>query len=110
MARNKHYNEAQLTEWSVRTMQNVVMLVSDRVYKRIPQFWFLIGALFLLLGMSAGPDVSLFPAYLLFGFLCIARSIWIYQARWRYHNKNQVSVMRSTMIIDHTKLHESDET
>lgn len=91
-------------------MQNGFMLLSDRVYKRIPQFWFLIGALFLLLGLSAGPDVSLFPAYLLFGFLSIARSVWIYQARWRYHNKNQVSVMRSTMIIDHAKLHESDET
>ena len=86
------------------------MLVSDRVYKRIPQFWFLIGALFLLLGLSAGREVSLFPAYLLFGFLSIARSIWIYQARWRYHNKNQVSVMRSTMVIDRAKLHSSDET
>ncbi|MGB5630517.1 MAG: hypothetical protein WBM57_14200 [Woeseiaceae bacterium] len=86
------------------------MLVSDRVYKRIPQFWFLIGTLFLLLGLSAGPEVRLFPAYLLFGFLSIARSIWIYQARWRYHNTNQVSIMRSTMIIDHSKLHGSDKT
>lgn len=86
------------------------MLVSDRVYKRIPQFWLLIGTLFLLLGLSAGPEVRLFPAYLLFGLLSIARSIWIYQARWRYHNKNQVSIMRSTMIIDHSKLHGSDKT
>lgn len=91
-------------------MHNVFMLVSDRVYKRIPQFWLLIGVLFLFFGLSVGPDVSLFPAYLLFGFLSIARGIWIYQARWRYHNKNQVSIMRSTMIIDHDKLRGSDET
>lgn len=94
----------------IRPTHNADMLVSDRVYKRIPQFWFLIGALFLLLGLAAGREVSLFPAYLLFGFLSIARSIWIYQARWRYHNKNQVSVMRSTMVIDRAKLHSSDET
>jgi len=86
------------------------MLVSDRVYKRIPQFWLLIGVLFLLLGLSAGAAVSLFPAYIALGLLCIARSIWIYQARWRYHNKNQVSVMRSTMIIDRDKLHGSKKT
>ena len=86
------------------------MLVSDRVYKRIPQFWLLIGVLFLFLGLSAGSEVVFFPAYLLFGALSIARGIWIYQARWRYHNKNQVSMMRSTMIIDHAKLHESDKT
>lgn len=85
------------------------MLVPDRIYKRIPQFWIVIGVLFLLLGLSAGTEVALFPAYLGFGFLSIARSIWIYQARWRYHNKNKVSVMRSTMIIDRTKLHESDD-
>lgn len=84
------------------------MLVSDRIYKRIPQFWLLIGALFLFLGLSAGTEIVFFPAYLAFGILSIARGIWIYQARWRYHNKNKVSVMRSTMIIDRDKLHESD--
>ena len=86
------------------------MLVSDRIYKRIQQLWFVIGVLFLLLGLSAGPEVVFFPAYLAFGLLSIARSIWIYQARWRYHNKNQVSIMRSTMIVDREKLHNSDET
>ncbi len=90
-------------------MHNAHMLLSDRVYKRIPQFWLLIGVLFLLLGMSAGTEVSLFPAYLAIGLLCVARSIWIYQARWRYHNKNQVSIMRSTMIIDHEKLNGSKD-
>ena len=85
------------------------MLVPDRIYKRIPQFWIVIGVLFLLLGLSAGTEVVFFPAYIAFGLLSISRGIWIYQARWRYHNKNQVSVMRSTMIIDHAKLRESDE-
>ncbi len=91
-------------------MHNSLMLLSDRMYKRIPQFWFLIGVLFLFLGMSAGAEVSFFAAYLVLGVLCIARSIWIYQARWRYHNKNQVSIMRSTMIIDHKKLHGSKDS
>ena len=90
-------------------MHNTAMLVSDRVYKRIPQFWLLIGVLFLLLGISAGAEVSLFPAYLAIGLLCVARSIWIYQARRHYHKKNQVSIIRSTMIIDHKKLHGSKD-
>ena len=86
------------------------MLVSDSVYKRIPQFWMLIGILFLLFGASAGTEVDFLPAYLVLGVLCVARSVWIYQARWQYHRKNQVSIMHSTMIIDRESLHRSKDT
>jgi len=64
----------------------------------------LIGILFLLFGLVVGSTYTLFPAYIGFGVLCIARSIWIYQARWQYHRKNEMRIMHSTQIIDRNKL------
>ena len=66
------------------------MLLSDTAYKRVPQFWMVIGVLFLLFGLSAGRSVEFFPAYIALGVLCVTRSIWIYQARWRYHKRNEL--------------------
>lgn len=86
------------------------MLLSDGIYKRVPLFWMIIGILFLLLGMSAGPSFSMFPAYLALGVLCVSRSIWIYQARWRHHRRNQVNILRSTQIIDRKSLPPSRES
>ncbi len=70
----------------------------------------LIGILFLLLGASAGSAVDFLPAYLALGVLCIARGIWIYQARWQYHRRNEMKVMRSTQIIDRANLGDPDKT
>lgn len=76
------------------------MLLSDRVYRRVPQYWMLIGIAFLLLGLIVGSSYALFPAYLGFGILCIGRSVWIYQARWKHHHKNEMKILRSTQVID----------
>ena len=100
-------NVRQVTEFSPPTPENTRMLLSDGVYKRVPLFWTVIGILFLFLGLSAGSGLSLFPAYLALGTLCIARGIWIYQARWRHHHKNQVNILRSTQIIDRKSLPQS---
>ena len=86
------------------------MLLSDGVYKRVPLFWMVIGILFLFLGLSAGSGFSLLPAYLALGTLCIARGIWIYQARWRHHRKNQIHILRSTQIIDRKSLPQSRDS
>ena len=80
------------------------MLLPDNIYRRIPQFWMLICILFLLLGASAGSDVDFLPAYFALGVLCIARSIWIYQARWQFHRRNEMKTMHSTQIIDRAKI------
>jgi hypothetical protein len=100
----KSLNVRQVTEFPPLTTENTCMLLSDGVYKRIPLFWTVIGSLFLFLGLSAGTGFSLFPAYLGLGTLCIARGVWIYQARWRHHRKNQVNILRSTQIIDRKSL------
>jgi len=84
------------------------MLLPDNIYKRVPQFWMLGGILFLFFGFSAGSDFALFPAYMFFGLVCIARSVWIYQARWQSYRRNEMRILRSTQIIDHSKLKKND--
>lgn len=76
------------------------MLLSDNVYKRVPQYWMLIGILFVLFGLFVGSGYRLFPAYMGLGVLCISRSIWIYQARWRYHKRNE---LHQTQVIKVTR-------
>ena len=80
------------------------MLLPDNVYKRIPLWWMVLGILFLFLGAIVGSGYTLFPLYIGAGFLCIARSLWIYQARWKYFLKNDVKTMHATQVIDRKKL------
>ena len=84
------------------------MLLPDNIYKRIPLWWMVLGILFLFLGAIVGSGYTLFPLYIGAGFLCIARSLWIYQARWKYFRKNEFRTMSSTQIIDHSKLKDRD--
>jgi len=76
------------------------MLVSDRMYKRIPQIWLFMGILFLLLGLAAGPDVQHFFAYPLLGALCIARALQIYVQRRKFNRRNRMTVLTETQKIN----------
>lgn len=80
------------------------MLLPDGIYQRIPLFWLLGGLLFLLLGLSGGRELDFYYAYLVLGMLCIWRGVWIYQARWKRHRRNQVSILKSTQVINHADL------
>lgn len=77
------------------------MLLSDGIYKRIPLFWMLAGLLLLFLGLSGGTELRFFFAYIAFAVFCIGRSIWIYQARWKFFKRNEVSLARDTVVIKH---------
>ena len=84
------------------------MLLPDNIYRRIPHYWMLIGIAFLLLGLIAGSSYTMFPAYVGFGILCIGRGLWIYQARWKHHHRNEMKILRSTQIIDRSRMDEPD--
>ena len=84
------------------------MLVPDNVYKRIPLLWMVLGILLMFLSAIVGTRYTLFPLYVGAGFLCIARSLWIYQARWKYFRKNELRKMGSTQIIDRATLKDRD--
>jgi hypothetical protein len=74
------------------------MLIPDNVYRRIPQYWLLIGVMFLVFGLFVGTTYKLFPAYMGLGALCITRSLWIYQARWRYHKRNELHMTQAIRV------------
>jgi hypothetical protein len=59
------------------------------------------GLLFLFLGLAGGTDLPFFFAYIGLAVLCIGRSIWVYQARWKFHKRNQMAITRGTVIIKH---------
>jgi hypothetical protein len=75
------------------------MLVSDQFYHRIPQIWLIMGILFLLLGLAAGPDFRFFYAYPLLSAVCILRSVQIYQLR-RKIRRHQITVLTETQKIE----------
>lgn len=75
------------------------MLVSDRMYKRIPKIWLFMGILFLLLGLVAGRDIQYFFAYPLFGSLCIARAFQIYLHRRKFNRRSRMVVLTETQKI-----------
>ena len=72
------------------------MLLPDHLYRRIPLFWMIMGVLFLIFGLMAGPDFRFFSAYMLLGFVCLGRSVWLYQARQRVARRPEVSVLTQT--------------
>lgn len=75
------------------------MLLPDGLYKRIPLLWMTGGIMFLLLGLGAGPEVDFFFAYLLLGAGCVARAMWIYQARWKFYQRNKVNIAKTVCIV-----------
>jgi len=79
------------------------MLVPDWLYSRIPYIWLSIGLLFLVIGLAAGPDFRLFYAYLMLGLVCLARALYIYQARRRFHRRNRIAFLHETQVIDRAK-------
>jgi hypothetical protein len=103
-------NEEQLTYSDFGAGENLGMLVPDTVYARIPLLWMVLGILFMFLGAIVGTAYTLFPLYIGAGFLCIARSLSIYQARWKYFRKNELRKMRSTQTIDSGDLKDRDST
>ena len=83
------------------------MVVSDRVYYRIPKFWLIVGASFLLLGLVAGPDYRLFWAHMLLGGLCIARSLHISYQRRRVNRRRHIAVLTKTQKLEQQAFTES---
>jgi hypothetical protein len=60
----------------------------------------IMGVLFLVFGLMAGPDFRFFPAYMLLGLVCTGRSIWLHQARQRVARRPEVSVLTQTQRME----------
>jgi hypothetical protein len=62
------------------------MWLPTPVYERVPQFWILIGLLFMSSGTYLGFDYSLSFVYFAAGFACVIWSVVIYVKRSRYRS------------------------
>jgi len=59
------------------------MWLPTPIYERIPQFWLLLGLLFMSSGTYLGFDYSLAFVYFGVGFACCIWSLWIFSMRLR---------------------------
>jgi hypothetical protein len=59
------------------------MWLPTPVYERVPQFWLLLGLLFMSSGTYLGFDYSLSFVYFGVGFACCIWSLWIFSMRLR---------------------------
>jgi hypothetical protein len=57
------------------------MWLPTPIYERIPQFWLLLGLLFMSSGTYLGFDYALSFVYFGVGFVCSAWSLWIFSMR-----------------------------
>ena len=57
------------------------MWLPTPVYERIPQFWLLLGLLFMSSGTYLGFDYSLSFVYFGMGFVCCIWSLWVFSMR-----------------------------
>jgi hypothetical protein len=60
------------------------MWLPTPVYERVPQFWLLLGLLFMSSGTYLGFDYALSFVYFSVGFVCVTWSITVFVKRSRY--------------------------
>jgi len=65
------------------------MWLPTPVYERIPQFWLLLGLLFMCTGTYLGFDYSLSFLDFAVGFACWLWSFWVFLMRLRARKKEQ---------------------
>ncbi|MGI9199525.1 MAG: hypothetical protein ACR2QL_00600 [Woeseiaceae bacterium] len=63
------------------------MWLPTPIYERVPQFWLLLGLLFVSSGLYLGFDYRLSFAYLFVGALCVAWSVTILIRRSHFRSK-----------------------
>ena len=62
------------------------MWLPTPIYERVPQFWLLLGLLFMTSGTYLGFDYSLSFAYFAVGFACVIWSVALFVKRSRYRS------------------------
>jgi len=65
------------------------MWLSTPIYERVPQFWLLIGLLFMSSGTYLGFDFGLSFLYFYTGFACSIWSVWIFVQRRQHRSAPQ---------------------
>ncbi len=81
-----------LSQHSVVILHNgmvTTMWLPTPIYERIPQFWFLLGLLFMSSGTYLGFEYELSFLYFGVGFVCCAWSLWIFTMRLKHRGQER---------------------
>jgi hypothetical protein len=65
------------------------MFLPTPIYERLPQFWLLLGLLFMSSGLYLGFDYSLSFLYFGVGFSCCLWSMWVFTKRLAFRQVPQ---------------------
>jgi len=68
---------------STRETEKMAMWLPKSVYERVPQYWLLLGLLFMSSGMYLGFAYRLAYFYFGVGFFCALWSMWTFSVRLR---------------------------
>jgi hypothetical protein len=79
------------------------MWLPTPLYERIPQFWLLIGLLFMSSGTYLGFDYSLSFVYFGVGFVCLIWSVAVFVKRSRYRSDSTRSAIPTINEEDNQK-------
>lgn len=77
--------------WEVILHNGMVtsMWLPTPIYERIPQFWLLLGLLFMSSGTYLGFEYELSFLYFGVGFVCCAWSLWIFTMRLKHRGQQR---------------------
>jgi len=67
------------------------MWLPTPIYERIPQFWFLMGLLFIANGLYLGIDFVISLGYIAVGVLCCAYGVGVALIRMQYRRNRSAS-------------------
>ena len=73
----------------------MTMWIPTPIYERIPQFWLLLGLLFMSSGTYLGFDFALSFVYFGVGFVCCLWSLWIFTKRLSVREAPQEQVQQA---------------
>ncbi len=73
-----------------------MMWLPTPVYERVPQFWFLLGLLFIANGLYLGIDFSISLAYVVVGLASSAYGVGIAVVRARYRRARSAETVSQT--------------
>ena len=76
------------------------MFIPTSIYERLPQFWLLLGLLFMSSGTYLGFDYSLSFLYFGVGFVCCLWSMWIFTKRLAFRKVPQDNEQHSDYAED----------
>lgn len=89
------------------------MWIPTPIYERIPQFWLLLGLLFISSGILLGFDYRMSFAYFAAGFVCAGWSLCLFVWRYRFRNTKKAGQEsapdESSYIVEESTEHSAEQ-